>query len=62
MVNEMRQRKTNALRLYLNVELKKNKRSEQTQKNRNKTIDTKNKQVITSGEGSRGRREVGKAD
>ena len=43
MVNEMRQRKTNALRLYLNVELKKNKRSEQTQKNRNKTIDTKNK-------------------
>jgi len=43
MVNEMRQRKTNTLRLYLNVELKKNKRSEQTQKNRNKIIDTKNK-------------------
>ena len=40
----------------------KKKRNEQTHKKRNKIIDTENKQVITSGEGSRGRREVGEAD
>ena len=40
----------------------KNKTNEQTQSNRNRVIDTENKQVVARGERGGGRKEIGEGD
>ena len=39
-----------------------NKTNEQTQQNRNRSIDTENKQVVAREEGCRERKEIGEGD